>query len=122
MCFHQNPPNFSSFLRNSKISTKNSLALIRADLSFVAFLVVFVHGSVALGPPPPLFAFPSLNFADFPRIRGSFGAQFRPISSQTRADPGAAVPAAVPGGTTARADFSEIFSFPRFVFGISSLV
>ena len=33
LCFHQNPPNFSSFLRNSKISTKNSLALIRADLS-----------------------------------------------------------------------------------------
>ena len=33
LCFHRNPPNFSSFLRNSKISTKNSLALIRADLS-----------------------------------------------------------------------------------------
>ena len=47
-------------------------------------------------------AFPSLNFADFPRIRGSFGAQFRPISSQNRADSCAAVPPAVPGGTTAR--------------------
>ena len=33
LCFHQNPPNFSLFLRNSKISTKNSLSLIRPDIS-----------------------------------------------------------------------------------------
>jgi hypothetical protein len=54
-------------------------------------LVVLVHRSVALGPPPPLFAFLSLNFANFPRIRGFLGANFRPKSCRLS-----------PSGTTAR--------------------
>ena len=92
---------------------------------FVAFLVVFVHGSIALGPPPPLFAFPSLNFADFPRIRGIFGAHVRPKSSQLaqiRAQRYCRRSGTTgrTSGTTARVRFFSKFFFSSVRFGISS--
>ena len=82
---------------------------------FVAFLVVFVHGSVALGPPPPLFAFPSLNFANFPRIWEFLGSNFRPKSKVNHQKSGRPV---LPGSGRYDRVFKiwpNFFLFPRFV-------
>ena len=130
------PPNFSSFLRNSKISTKIAFPWIRADLSICCVFGSFGPRIFCFRTPSTFVCVPKPQFCQFPTKSRNFEPNFRPNREQEHQKTGPAV--LPPGqryyrhnwnsGTTGLEAvlppgliFAEIFLF-LVRFGISSLL